>query len=205
MQEKCILLGAAVDLKGRRTHEYNMNTKGLGTFYASIYRAPKKRVGELLVEEGLVTGLDLARALLHQKEYGGKIIDILVALGATNTVNVVNFLARQPGIPSLRLRNYDVPRRIISLVPKELAVKHEVFPVETIGQVLTLGMVCPLDRGAIAELELVTELKVRPILCSSDDIRAAINHYYRRKEMVTLSWLTLQPAPSHLAQSRGHR
>ena len=161
-------------------------------------------MGELLVEEGLVSGLDLARALLHQKDYGGKIIDILVALGATTTNSVVNFLARQPGIPSLRLRNYDVSRGIVSLVPRELAVRHEVFPVETMGQVLTLGMVCPLDRGAIAELEQVTELKVRPILCSSDDIRAAINHYYSRKEIVTLSWLTLQPAQSYFAQARGH-
>jgi len=182
-----------------------MNTKGVGAFCASLYHERRKRVGELLVEEGLVTGLDLARALLHQKEYGGKIIDILVALGATDSTSVVNFLARQPGIPSLRLRNYDVPRRIISLIPKELAVKHEVFPVETMGQVLTLGMVCPLDRGAIAELEQVTELKIRPILCSSADIRAAINHYYRRREMVTLSWLSLQPFRSDFAQFRGYR
>ena len=179
-----------------------MNTKGVGVFCGRIYQASKKRVGELLVEEGLVTGLDLAKALLHQKEYGGKIIDILVALGATNTNHVVNFLARQPGIPSLRLRNYDVPRKIVSLVPKELAVKHEVFPVDTIGRVLTLGMVCPLDRGAIAELEQVTELKVRPILCTSDDVRAAINHYYKRREVVTLSWVALQPAHSHFAHIR---
>ena len=182
-----------------------MSAKGVGAFYASLYHERRKRVGELLVEEGLVTGLDLARALLHQKEYGGKIIDILVALGATNTVNVVNFLARQPGIPSLRLRNYDVPRRIVSLVPKELAVKHEVFPVDTMGQVLTLGMVCPLDRGAIAELEKVTELNIRPILCSSDDIRAAISHYYRRREIVTLSWLMLERAPTDFATARGYK
>ncbi|HUW60048.1 MAG TPA: hypothetical protein VMZ06_03495 [Candidatus Bathyarchaeia archaeon] len=180
-----------------------MNTNGMGVFCGRIYQASRKRVGELLVEEGLVTGLDLARALLHQKEYGGKIIDILVALGATNTNLVVNFLARQPGVPSLRLRNYDVPRKIVSLVPKELAVKHEVFPVDTVGQVLTLGMVCPLDRGAITELEQVTELKVRPILCSSDDIRTAINHYYNCKEIVTLSWLALQPARSHVSHARG--
>ena len=110
-----------------------MNTNGMGVFCGRIYQASKKRVGELLVEEGLVTGLDLAKALLHQKEYGGKIIDILVALGATNTKHVVHFLARQPGIPSLRLRNYDVPRKVVLLVPKEMAVKHEVFPVDTMG------------------------------------------------------------------------
>lgn len=182
-----------------------MNTQRGRTLYVRRYPEPKKRIGELLVEEGLVTGLDLARALLHQRECGGKIIDILVALGAIDSVAVVNFLGRQPGIPSLRLCNYDVHRKVISLVPKELAVKHEVFPVETMGRILTLGMVCPLDRQAILELEKVTELKVRPILCSPEDIRAAINRYYARKEVVTLSWLTLQRAPSNFATARGCR
>jgi hypothetical protein len=182
-----------------------MNTKGTGAFCAAVHHRRGKRVGELLVEEGLVSGLDLARALLHQKEYGGKIIDILVAMRATSTQGVISFLARQPGIPSIRLRNYNVHRKTVSLVPKELAVKHEVFPVETLGQVLTLAMVCPLDRQAILDLEKVTEFKIRPILCSPDDIRAAINHYYARKEMVTLSWLSLEHAPSCFGQARGYK
>jgi type IV pilus assembly protein PilB len=154
----------------------------------------------LLVDEGLVSGLDLAKALLHQREFGGKIIDILVALGAIDPDVVVNFLGRQPGIPSLKLCNYSVKRDVVSLVPKELAVKHEVFPIEILGKVLTLVMVCPLDKHAIAELEKATEFKVRPILCLPEDIRAAINRYYARKEeIVTLSWHTLQRKHSDFA------
>ncbi len=164
------------------------------------YTEPKKRIGELLVDDGLVTGLDLAKALLHQRECGGKIIDILVALGAIDPDAVVDFLGRQPGIPSLMLCNYDVKRDVVSLVPKELAVKHEVFPIETLGRVLTLGMVCPLDKAAISELEKITQHKVRPILCLPEDIRSAINRYYARKdEMVTLSWHTLQPKHTDFA------
>ena len=168
-----------------------MNTLRGQKIHLRRYPEPTKRVGELLVEEGLVSGLDLARALLHQRECGGKIIDILVALGAIESGAVVNFLGRQPGVPSLRLCNYDVHRDVISLVPKDLAVKHEVFPIETLGRVLTLGMVCPLDKAAISELEKITGLKIRPILCLPQDIRAAISHYYARRETVTLSWVTL--------------
>ncbi len=164
------------------------------------YSEPKKRVGELLVDEGLVSGLDLAKALLHQRQCGGKIIDILVALGALHPDAVVDFMGRQPGVPSLKLCNYSVRRDVVSQVPKELAVKHEVFPIEILGRVLTLGMVCPLDKTAIAELEKVTEFKVRPILCLPEDIRSAINRYYARKEeVVTLSWHTLQPKHTEFA------
>jgi type IV pilus assembly protein PilB len=108
---------------------------------------------------------------------------------------VVGFLGHQPGIPSIKLCNYEVSRDVISLVSRELAVKHEVFPLETLGRVLTLGMVCPLDRVAIWELETATNFKIRPILCLAEDIQAAINRYYASAEPATLSWLTLSNVP----------
>jgi len=164
-----------------------MSTEHAGVLFVEDSPDNVKRIGELLVEEGHITGLQLAKALLHQRIYGGKIIDILVGQGALGKSEVANFLGRRPGIPSLNLGNYDVPRDLIALVPEEMAVKHEVFPVERMGQVLTLAMVCPLDRQAIQELAEVTGYKIRPILCSPEDIRAAISRYYRKREVFTLT------------------
>lgn len=141
-----------------------------------------KRIGELLIEEGLIEEADLTKALEHQKKHGGKTVDILIGQGSIDTATFVRFLSKRPGIPSIDLANYEVPRELVSLVPRELATKHEIFPIDKMGKVLTLGMVCPLDRATIEQLQTVTGFKIRPILCSGEDIRAAIKSYYGREE-----------------------
>src|SRR5690606_9336911 len=82
------------------------------------------------------------------------------------------------GVASLNLSNYEVPRELVALVPREFALKHEVFPIDRLGKLLTVGMVCPLDAATIGELERFSGLRVKPILCSAQDIRQAIQRYY---------------------------
>ncbi|HUW62351.1 MAG TPA: HDOD domain-containing protein [Candidatus Bathyarchaeia archaeon] len=146
-----------------------------------------KRIGELLIEEGLITESDLAKALDHQKKHGGKTVEILIRLGIIEAATFVKFLSKRPGIPSIDLSNYEVPQDLVALVPRELATKHEIFPIDKMGKVLTLGMAFPLDRATIEKLESVTGFKIRPILCSSGDIRAAIKQYYGREERAVLA------------------
>jgi len=141
-----------------------------------------KRIGELLIEEGLISESDLAKALEHQKKHGGKTVDILIGQGSIDAATFVKFLGKRPGIPSIDLRNYEVPQELVALVPKELATKHEIFPIDKMGKVLTLGMVFPLDRATIEKIQSVTGFKIRPILCSGEDIRSAIKRYYGREE-----------------------
>jgi len=154
-----------------------------------VKRPPEtpKRIGELLIEEGLISESDLAKALDYQKKHGGKTVEILIRLGSIDAATFVKFLSKRPGIPSIDLRNYEVPRELVALVPKELATKHEVFPIDKMGKVLTLGMAFPLDRATIEKLASVTGFKIRPILCSGDDIRAAIKQYYGREERAVLA------------------
>ncbi|MCX5770546.1 MAG: HDOD domain-containing protein [Candidatus Hydrogenedentes bacterium] len=146
-----------------------------------------KRIGELLIEEGLITEADLTKALEHQKKHGGKTVDILIGQGSIDAATFVKFLSKRPGIPSIDLRNYEVPRELVALIPKELATKHEIFPIDKMGKVLTLGMAFPLDRATIEKLQSVTGFKIRPILCSGDDIRSAIKQYYGREERAVLA------------------
>jgi HD-like signal output (HDOD) protein len=154
-----------------------------------VMRPPEipKRIGELLIDEGLISEPDLARALDHQKKHGGKTVDILIGQGSIEAATFVKFMSKRPGIPSIDLRNYEVPRELVALVPKELATKHEIFPIDKMGKVLTLGMAFPLDRASIEKIESVTGFRIRPILCSADDIRAAIKRYYGREERAVLA------------------
>ena len=120
----------------------------------------------------------LDEALQVQRNNGGKVVEVLVSLGHLKIDDFINFLSRQPGIASIDLVHYQIPRTITELIPKELAVKHEVFPIVKMGKLLTIGMACPLDSATIAHIEEATGLRVKPILCSQHDIRIAIKNYY---------------------------
>ena len=130
------------------------------------------------MDSGLISRKQLDEALSLQADQGGKVAELLIALGHMDHSVFLRFLARQPGVASIDLLSYDIAKELVALVPKELAVKHEVFPIDKLGKLLTLGMACPLDARTIAEIQEVTGLKVKPLLCSSNDIRGAINRHY---------------------------
>lgn len=148
-------------------------------------RAPKtldavarRRIGELLVDAGLVDMNQLNEGLNLQQQRGTKIVETLIALGYLTAEAFVQFLAKQPGIASIDLSKYEIPRELISLIPRELAIKHELFPIDKLGKLLTVGMVCPLDTATVKQIETTTGLRVKPLLCAPNDIRAAIDRYY---------------------------
>lgn len=136
------------------------------------------RIGEELVDAGLVTKAQVEAALLLQRDKGGKTVENLVALGYLSVEEFVQFQKSRPGMPSLDLANYSLPMDVIGLVPREFAVKHQLVPIDKLGRALTVGMSYPLDQPALDALEKLTGLRPRPVLCSSDDIHAAIQKYY---------------------------
>lgn len=138
----------------------------------------KRRIGDMLVEAGVITPAMLSEALEVQQQRGTKIVETLVQLGHLTVDEFVNFLSRQPGIASIDLAHYHISNDIVSVIPKELALKHEIFPIDRMGRLLTLAMACPLDAETIAEIQEQTGLRVKPILCHAEDIYTAIHTYY---------------------------
>ena len=81
---------------------------------------------------------------------------------------------------------YDVPSDVTALVPKDFAREHEVLPLDRMGSLLTVAMVCPLDKATIRALEVLTGLRVKAVLCSPEDLRKGIARHYGRDERDTL-------------------
>jgi HD-like signal output (HDOD) protein len=138
----------------------------------------KLRIGELLVRDGLISEVQLKEALIMQQEKGGKVVANLISLHHLDTSDFLKFLSRQPGVASIDIQNYTVPREILDLVPADFVAKHEILPIDKMGRELTIVMACPLDAKTIEDLEALTGLKVRPLLVSLLDIGEAIAHYY---------------------------
>ncbi|MBI5091585.1 MAG: HDOD domain-containing protein [Candidatus Hydrogenedentes bacterium] len=143
--------------------------------------AARKRIGEMLLEAGSITRAQLDEALKLQASGSGKIVDTLISLGHLTHEAFVRFLSSQPGVASIDLSNYEIPSNLVALVPRDFALKHEVFPIDRLGKLLTLGMVCPLDSSAIKELEDLTGLRVKPLLCAPGAVRESIRRYYPAK------------------------
>ena len=140
-----------------------------------------KRVGELLIEAGLIDEQQLSEALSLQRAQGGKTVEILISLGHVTAQSFMRFLGHQ-GLGSIDLERYEIDPELLRLVPRDFALTHELIPVDWMKGLLTVAMVCPLDVKTIGELENLTGLRVKALLCSAEDVRSSIERYYTEPE-----------------------
>ncbi len=136
------------------------------------------RIGEELVDAGLVTKDQVEAALRLQRERGGKTVENLVALGHLTIEKFVSFQKSRPGMPSLDLSNYSLPKDVVELIPRDFAIQYQLVPIDKMGKTITVGMSFPLDQPALDALEKLTNLRARPVLCSMEDVQSAITKYY---------------------------
>jgi type IV pilus assembly protein PilB len=140
---------------------------------------PRRRLGDLLVAEGLITEEQLSHALGQQKESGDKLGSILVKLNLINEEQLVGFLSRQYRIPSITLAQVEVDADVLRLVPSHLAQKHEVLPIKRLGGSLTLAMADPTNVFALDDIAFMTNLQILPVVASQAAIRKSIEHHYK--------------------------
>lgn len=132
-----------------------------------------KRLGEILVDDGIITAAQLQRALTVQKEKNGFLGQILVDLGFVTQDVVVSTLVRQCKIPHLSLRDYEIGKDVLQVIPQDLCLKLRILPVDKLGRILTIAMVDPLDMGALEELRgEFPDLRIKPILCDWDHFKS---------------------------------
>src|SRR5215470_6035426 len=98
--------------------------------------------------------------------------DLLVAEGLVSEEQLIGFLSRQYGIPSITLTNLDIDGETLRLVPSNIAKKYEVLPVKRIGGTLTLAMSDPTNVFALDDVAFMTNLQILPVVAPQAAIRA---------------------------------
>ncbi len=138
------------------------------------------RLGDLLVEHRVITKKQLKQALDEQKKdaEGRRLGRILVDLNYVGEETLMSFLAKQCGIPHLKLGEYEIDSEVITYVSPELVLQYQAVPIDKLGKILTVAMVDPLDEDAKEGLTKATGFVVKPIVCSEKDIDEAIERYY---------------------------
>src|SRR5574342_660182 len=123
-----------------------------------------RRLGDLLVAEGLIPPDQLGRALSEQKGVSEKLGSVLVRLGYLGEDQLTAFLSRQYGIPSVALTDLDIDPDVLRLVPAPIAKRYEVLPIRRAGNSLTLAMADPTNVFAIDYVAFLTGLQVVPVV-----------------------------------------
>ena len=154
-----------------------------------------KRLGELLVEGGLITPAQLQSAITHQKIARGRLGSNLVALGYISEEVLMDFLSVQTGVPQLDARHVSVAPEVLRLVPHRLADQFTVLPISIIKpKSLLLAMSDPSDLNAIDSARFASGFNIEPVVASHSALRRAISDLYRQ----------LDPPPGALAGDLGY-
>lgn len=137
----------------------------------------RKRLGDLLVESGLITVEQLENAL-QQKGSDEKIGDALLRLGFITEQQLIEVLEFQLGVPHININQFVIEPDTVQLVPREIAKRYNVMPVRTEDNQLFVAMADPMDYFAIEELRMATGYQIVPAIATKDELQRAITRYY---------------------------
>ncbi|MBE9536326.1 MAG: hypothetical protein IMF07_04020 [Proteobacteria bacterium] len=144
--------------------------------------AKKQRLGEILLENGLIDENQLDAALRRQKQWGGRLGKNLIELGYTSEINLLKFLSKQLDFPCVDLSRYKLAQEIYNLISVDLAKKHNVIPLQRkkgkSKTFLFVAMSDPTNFMAVDELRFATGLTINPVIATGSQLESAIEKYY---------------------------
>ena len=137
------------------------------------------RLGDILIQQGVIDEEKLIAALSDQRAFGGKLGRTLVDLGYVTEDQLVHALATQLGLDTIDLAKVDVPPEALSLLPVDACERYGVFPVrlDRERRVLWLATAEP-DASTLREVAQIAQHTLEPILCSMSSIDRAVRRYY---------------------------
>ena len=152
-----------------------------------LVRKGKKRIGDILVEEGILTEEQLEEALKAAKAENKKIGEAITDLGFASEQDIAEALSSQLGFEYVNLSTVHIPDNVLSLINESVLRKHLMIPYafvpNTINQV-KVAMVDPMDMSAIDDFSIVTNLLVVPSVATTRDILIALDRYYGDTETI---------------------
>lgn len=138
----------------------------------------KKKIGEILVEAGIINSMQLSVALGEQKQWGGKFCSILTKLGFADERAIAEVLESQLGQTCTSLDDMTIPPDVLARVKIDIAKKYGVIPIEYDKSGLTVAISDPTDLATIDELSFTLGVRIKPVLALESAIRRAIAQYY---------------------------
>ncbi len=145
----------------------------------------KIRLGDLLVEKGLITDEQLQLALKEQKKLGRKLGGTLVELGMIDEDSILNLLSGQLGIPLVSLTNFNFNEEVVRKLSESIARRYRAIVLEERANDFLVGMADPTDIYALDEIQAKLPKTVSLAIVRESSLLSAFDKVYRRTEEIS--------------------
>ncbi|MDR7421803.1 MAG: ATPase, T2SS/T4P/T4SS family [Armatimonadota bacterium] len=139
--------------------------------------ARRVRLGQILLEAGVINRAQLDVALAEQERTGERLGAVLRRMGLGSQEAIAEALAQQLRIPYIRIETSALDEALLLQVPEPVARRHQVIPIRVRENRLVLGMVDPVDLLAADDVSRLTRMIVEPAVITLDDFQRAIGQY----------------------------
>lgn len=143
-----------------------------------IHLDHKKRIGEVLQEQGLITEEQLHQGLDEQRKTGLQLGKCFTRLGFLTESKLVDILSAQLDVQHVVLENFNFSRLLIRVVPEEMARKYKAIPLFEKNGIITVAMADPTNLRTIDHLKFKTGKEIEPVIATEKSILSAIDKNY---------------------------
>ncbi|NLE64509.1 MAG: Flp pilus assembly complex ATPase component TadA [Elusimicrobia bacterium] len=163
-----------------------------------MQRYGRKKIGEILLKQKVLTAEQLESVLSEEQRTGDSLFRILPRMRLVTADQLADIIAEQAGVPRMELGNMIIDKAIATLIPEELARKHNVIPVLKIANTLTCAMVDIFNVHVIDEIALKTGMTVDPGVATEEEVEKALEDIYVEKAdmAVVIETLNKQETPT---------
>ena len=138
----------------------------------------KKRLGEILVKQGILTEEMLVKILNEQKKTDLRFGQYLIRQGIVQEKQIIDLLSEQLNIKKYSMTDFPLDLALVRYIPMEVAQKNQVVPLRVKGNILEVGIVDPLDIKVLDYIEKLTNMEVEPVICSEMEINQLVSSMY---------------------------
>ncbi|HTN52771.1 MAG TPA: hypothetical protein VML50_10250 [Anaeromyxobacter sp.] len=136
------------------------------------------RIGEMLVQQGVIDAIQLESALAHQRRWGGRIGRSIVHLGFLNEPAVLAAVGAQLGVPFVEIGDKLIPPQVLALLPEKLIRGRRVLPLSLLSEgrrgPAVVALSDPADLLLLDEITFAAGMQVKPVLAGDADLDQAI-------------------------------
>jgi type IV pilus assembly protein PilB len=132
----------------------------------------------MLLQSGLITKEQLEKALVEQKSSGDKLGACLIKMKFITEEAITDFLGKQFNVPTINLSNKEIDPQVLKLIPADVAQKCQVIPVARQGRTLQVAMSNPADVFTLENIQFLTGMEVKPLVCADTAIARAMEKLY---------------------------
>lgn len=152
---------------------------------AAAGRPQKLRLGDVLVEQQLISQEQLTQALALQRSSGKKLGRLLIDAGLITEEALAHVLARQLRVPFVNLKTFPLKTELVRLLPETPARRFRALVLEDKGEMLLVAMADPLDLFAFDELSRLLKRRIGMAVVAESQLPAAFDRHYRRSEEIS--------------------